>query len=98
MTFLVVYPIECLLELVGVVRRTMWKKIKFCLLCALKQICGQFHDTYVRVPRILHISGLYQLQNCVSGWKSNNGKEGRQKTVWKVLSRKTERETVMIEH
>jgi hypothetical protein len=44
MTFLVVYPIECLLELVGVVRRTLWKKIKFSMLCALKQICGQFHD------------------------------------------------------
>jgi len=52
MTFLV-YPTECRLELVGVVRRTLWKKIKFCMLCALKQICSQFHDTSVRV----HING-----------------------------------------
>ena len=88
MTFLV-YSTECLFEMVRVVWSSLWKNMKFCLLCALKQICGQFHDTYVRVPRILHINGLYQLQNCVWGWKSGNGKEGKQERVWKVLSRKS---------
>jgi hypothetical protein len=86
MTFVVVYPTECLLELLEVVLRTFWKKIKFCMLCARKQICRQFHDTFVRVPWILHISGWYQLQNSVWGWKS--GKWERRQ-MWKVLSRKS---------
>lgn len=48
MTFLLVYLTECLLELVGVVLRKFQKKIKFCVLCALKQVFGQFHDISVK--------------------------------------------------